>query len=163
MPASVEPAVALLTIGETFQEEIITICAKPDAQEEKAEAEAEREKNRRTNRLVSSFASTVFAAAQAASTSDGALPHSVLAALLEDPVHVLLNDGVPYQRNTYEEVPVLWQQRDCMMTWSHPVLEGMVHETTQLFVRPLSFGRRRCFRYANSQKLWFIFRVFSCG
>ena len=105
---------------------------------------AERERERRNSRLTESFASTVSVAARAASESpDGVLPQSVLAALLEDPAHML--SGTPCQNNTYEEVPVLWQQLGAVPC-SASVLRGMQHETSQLFARSLSFGRRRCFR-----------------
>jgi hypothetical protein len=108
---------------------------------------AAKERDRRDSRLVASFASSVFDAEQAAAVSpDCMLPQSVLAVLLEDPSHAL--NGTPYQRNKYEEVPVVWQRRPAapFTLSSSPVLQGMEHETSQLFARPLCFGRCRCFR-----------------
>ena len=70
-----------------------------------------------------------------ASSQDGesaahALPMNVLAALLEDPVHILTS-GKPYPHNVYEEVPIVWQRiRDISST--DAVLQGAVHETTQV-------------------------------
>lgn len=110
---------------------------------------AERERDRRSGRLVASFASAVIDFEQAAAVSpDSALTQPVLAALLEDPSHVLL--GTRYEHNTYEEVQVVWQQQRQptapFIPSNNSVVQGMEHETSQIFARSLSFGRRRCFR-----------------
>jgi hypothetical protein len=123
---------------------VATLSVTPITNFEEKAQRAERERERRTGRLVTSFAPTVSVAALAASESpDGMLPQSVLAALLEDPSHML--SGTLCQNNTYEEVPVVWQQLGTL-PFSSSVLWGVQHETSQLFARPLSFGRRRCFR-----------------
>eukprot|EP00288_Rhodomonas_lens_P013861 CAMPEP_0177714936 /NCGR_PEP_ID=MMETSP0484_2-20121128/13716_1 /TAXON_ID=354590 /ORGANISM="Rhodomonas lens, Strain RHODO" /LENGTH=379 /DNA_ID=CAMNT_0019226881 /DNA_START=1 /DNA_END=1140 /DNA_ORIENTATION=+ len=93
---------------------------------------------------LTSFAATVATAEEnVTSCEPGNNQHAVLAALLEDPVHVLL--GKPYLGNTYQEVPIQWTQtisgsNNCA------AMHNAVHEVSQTFVRPLSFGRRRCFR-----------------
>jgi hypothetical protein len=70
------------------------------------------------------------ASSQDAESAAHALPTNVLAALLEDPVHILTS-GKPYPHNVYEEVPIVWQRiRDISST--DAVLQGAVHETTQV-------------------------------
>ena len=82
------------------------------------------------DRCLSNAYESLNASSQDGESAAHVLPTSVLAALLEDPVHILTS-GKPYPHNVYEEVPIVWQRiRDISST--DAVLQGAVHETTQV-------------------------------
>ena len=69
----------------------------------------------------------------------------VLAALLEDPVGMI--GGRPNLANRYQEIPVVWKRcGEASSSAAGDMMAGAIHEISQTFVRPLSFGRRLCFR-----------------
>mmetsp|Transcript_157933 Transcript_157933/g.506547 ORF Transcript_157933/g.506547 Transcript_157933/m.506547 type:complete len:335 (+) Transcript_157933:102-1106(+) len=85
------------------------------------------------------LANTVALAKVSADEQQGHLPQSVLAALLQDPISVHFG-----QTETNEEVSVVWQKLGQISSCS--AAGTAQHNVSQFFVRPLSFGRRRCFR-----------------
>lgn len=91
---------------------------------------------------IGAFASSVAAAEK--SVGSGSLPHELLGALLESPYVFQVNGKLP-EDTVYTEIPIQWRVQGPALACNN-ALDGAVHETSQTFVRPLSFGRQKCFR-----------------
>jgi len=88
--------------------------------------------------------SSIVAAAAEQAAEGGSLPHEVLAALLESPYQFQVS-GKLRSDTVYREIPVQWSAQG-QAPLCNNALVGAVHEVSQTFVRPLSFGRKKCFR-----------------
>mmetsp|Transcript_39310 Transcript_39310/g.116483 ORF Transcript_39310/g.116483 Transcript_39310/m.116483 type:complete len:338 (-) Transcript_39310:25-1038(-) len=86
----------------------------------------------------------VLAAAEATPAS-AALPQAVFAALLEDPTPLLFGGG-HCAETVYQEAAIEWRPNSDDARQPCGDIDEVVHEVSQRFRRPLSFGRQRCFR-----------------
>jgi len=87
----------------------------------------------------------IIDAAEAAPKTER-LPQRVYAALLEDPTPMIVG-SMHSEEVVYREVALQWGQVPCRCVLEEDRAHAVLHETSQDFVRPLSFGRRRCFRF----------------
>lgn len=93
---------------------------------------------------VVAYANIVAAAQQ--SEGHVSLPHELLEALLESPYLFMIHNKVPTVSDmVYREIHLQWKAHGHPLACNN-ALDGSVHETSQTFIRPLSFGRQKCFR-----------------